>query len=262
MTRFRLVAVDLDGTLLRSDGSVSASTAAVIAELSRSGVRVVPVTARFLDELRIVADQAGLTDLAAVSSGAEIHDLATGSTVTSWTMPPETVTDIFDDLRAAVPTISLGWVDALGAHADAEFPVTPFVRRLEPGAPAAPELPVLKGFAFDTAAEGTPRDLGGLLAGRATIGFGDARFFDFTTPGVSKLDALRSICDLHGIAREEVIAFGDSPNDLPMIRWAGHGVAVANAHRDVVAGADATARSCDEDGVARYLEALLDVEVS
>ncbi len=81
---------------------------------------------------------------------------------------------------------------------------------------------------------------------------------EISAAGVDKASALAWLCASDGIAPGEVIAFGDMPNDLPMLRWAGRGVAVANAHPDVLAGADEIARSNEEDGVAHIIAALLD----
>jgi hydroxymethylpyrimidine pyrophosphatase-like HAD family hydrolase len=73
---------------------------------------------------------------------------------------------------------------------------------------------------------------------------------------VSKATALARLCEERGVERHEVIAFGDMPNDLAMLRWAGHSVAVANAHPEVRAAADEVTASNDEDGVALVLERL------
>ena len=79
---------------------------------------------------------------------------------------------------------------------------------------------------------------------------------EISAAGVSKASALARLCEQRDIAREEVIAFGDMPNDLPMLTWAGHSVAVANAHPDVRAAADEVTASNDESGVALVLERL------
>ena len=75
--------------------------------------------------------------------------------------------------------------------------------------------------------------------------------------GVSKGSTLAVLCDSLQITPGEVLAFGDMPNDLPMLRWAGRSVAVSNAHPEVLATAGEVTASCDEDGVARVLERLL-----
>jgi hydroxymethylpyrimidine pyrophosphatase-like HAD family hydrolase len=79
---------------------------------------------------------------------------------------------------------------------------------------------------------------------------------EISAPGVTKATALAGLAARHGITAEEVVAFGDMPNDLPMLDWAGRAVAVANAHPDVLALADEVTASNDDDGVALVLERL------
>ncbi len=79
---------------------------------------------------------------------------------------------------------------------------------------------------------------------------------EISAAGVSKATALARLCEQRDIDRRDVIAFGDMPNDLPMLAWAGHAVAVANAHPDVRAAADEVTASNDESGVALVLERL------
>ncbi len=80
---------------------------------------------------------------------------------------------------------------------------------------------------------------------------------EMSAPGVHKAAALAALCARLGIPSAEVVAFGDMPNDITMLRWAGYGVAMANAHPDTLAAADAVTRSNDEDGVADFVERLL-----
>jgi hydroxymethylpyrimidine pyrophosphatase-like HAD family hydrolase len=83
------------------------------------------------------------------------------------------------------------------------------------------------------------------------------RFIEIGALGVDKAATLDRFCARLGITPAQVIAFGDMPNDAPMLRWAGRGVAVANAHPEVLAAADETTASNMEDGVALALERLL-----
>lgn len=99
------------------------------------------------------------------------------------------------------------------------------------------------------------RVLAGHLAEFSHSSTSDA-LLEISAAGVSKASALARVCSERGIESREVIAFGDMPNDLPMLAWAGHGVAVAGAHPDVIAAADEVTASNDEAGVARVLERL------
>jgi hydroxymethylpyrimidine pyrophosphatase-like HAD family hydrolase len=80
--------------------------------------------------------------------------------------------------------------------------------------------------------------------------------------GATKAGTLAWLCARLGIGAEDVVAFGDMPNDLPMLTWAGTAYAVANAHADVLAVVDRVTASNDEDGVAVALEVLLGAEMS
>lgn len=92
---------------------------------------------------------------------------------------------------------------------------------------------------------------------RAEVIWSGAPFVEIAPSGVSKAAGLAALCETLGIAAREVIAFGDMPNDLPMLAFAGRGVAVANAHRDVLAAADEITAANDADGVALIIETLL-----
>jgi hydroxymethylpyrimidine pyrophosphatase-like HAD family hydrolase len=98
------------------------------------------------------------------------------------------------------------------------------------------------------------------LAELATFTFGSnisGGLVEISAKGVTKAFGLERIAAEHGIEAADVVAFGDMPNDLPMFAWAGHVVAVANAHADVLAAADEVTASNDDDGVARVVERLL-----
>jgi hydroxymethylpyrimidine pyrophosphatase-like HAD family hydrolase len=84
-----------------------------------------------------------------------------------------------------------------------------------------------------------------------------APFVELSASGVTKAWALEAFCTDLGIRADEVVAFGDAPNDVPMLRWAGRGIAVANAHPAVLAAADAVTLTNDADGVAIVVEQLL-----
>jgi HAD superfamily hydrolase (TIGR01484 family) len=101
---------------------------------------------------------------------------------------------------------------------------------------------------------GAARELAGQ---RASVWLSGEWVVEISAAGVSKATALADLCDERGVAAAEVVAFGDQRNDLPMLAWAGYAVAVENAHPDVIAAADETTASNDDDGVAIVLERLL-----
>jgi len=94
------------------------------------------------------------------------------------------------------------------------------------------------------------------LVGVETTHSGGAGLIELSAAAVTKAGALAELCRRWGVTAEEVIAFGDMPNDGPMLRWAGQSWAVANAHPEARAAATDVTASNDEDGVARILEGL------
>jgi hydroxymethylpyrimidine pyrophosphatase-like HAD family hydrolase len=121
--------------------------------------------------------------------------------------------------------------------------------------------PVIKGFARSPAC-----DVDELLAAArrlvppdvASVTQAGLGYIEICPPGVDKATGLAVVAAAIGVDPDDVLVFGDMPNDVPMFRWAGFGrVAVANAHPQLLALADDVAPSNDDDGVARYLDALL-----
>ncbi|HYZ76123.1 MAG TPA: Cof-type HAD-IIB family hydrolase [Gaiellaceae bacterium] len=258
--RCRLAAIDLDGTLLRPDHSISERSRAALARARDAGIRVVLVTARGPRTVRVLAAEAGLDGSAICSNGAIALDLSSGQVVRTRTLAVEVAARLVRELRSRLPGIlfaveseeialepgfaAWGWEPPAGTrYADGlelvAEPVAKLIVRheehaLEAVAEAAREL------AGDEAAV--------TIAGPWTV--------EIATAGVSKAAALAELCEELEIDQAAVVAFGDYPNDVPMLEWAGHAVAVANAHPDVLAVADEVTASNEEDGVALVLERL------
>ncbi|GAB6900153.1 HAD family hydrolase [Kineosporia succinea] len=84
-----------------------------------------------------------------------------------------------------------------------------------------------------------------------------AHMLEISAPGVTKASALAWLAGELGVEAGEVVAFGDMPNDIPMLTWAGTGYAMSGGHPDAIAAASRQAPPCDEDGVAQVIEELL-----
>jgi hydroxymethylpyrimidine pyrophosphatase-like HAD family hydrolase len=264
--RPRLVATDLDGTLLRSDGTIDDRTRRALAEIEAAGVALVICTARPPRWLRPLAEETGHRGLAVCANGGVIWDLHSESVVEQFPVPAEVAREVVGRLRAALPQGAWAVERAGGfAHEPAYIPRWPVPDDTVVGAidallspltsPAVklllrhPEL-----SADDLLAHA--RELIGDLVEVSHSSPSDA-LLEISAPGVSKASALAGVCAEMGVASEDVMAFGDMPNDLPMLAWAGWGVAVANAHDEVLAAADEVTGSNDEAGVAAVLERLL-----
>lgn len=256
----RLVATDLDGTLLRDDGTISPRTSAALARVRAAGLVLVLVTARPPRFLRRLAASEGLAGLAICCNGALVYDLERGTVVRHTPLGGAIAARLVAGLREAVPGVCFaveageryGWepayaaldgalVEPDGLTGDAlalcRDPVTKLIVR-HPDCAAEALLPLV-------------RRLAGV---GASVTHSGAAFVEVAAADVHKAAAL---CAASGVSADATIAFGDMPNDLPLLAWAGHAVAVANAHPAVLRAADEVTLANGGDGVAVVLERLL-----
>lgn len=264
MTCPRLVATDLDGTALRTDGTISPRTAAAFARVEDAGGTLVFVTGRPPRWMHTVAGAVRHRGLAICANGALVYDLHTETIVESHLIAPDILGECVSRLRGNVPGLTfsveyeggfahepgypLGGWDARWLSLGRELPISMLTSR--PGAKLLAQHPSMD-----------PDDLHRVVldlvgdivtpthsSGRALI--------EMSAHGVTKATALATLADERGIKPAEVVAFGDMPNDLPMLTWAGTSYAVANAHPDVLAAVDHVTAANNDDGVAVVLEDL------
>lgn len=273
MLRPRLIASDLDGTLLRPDTTVSPRTAAVWSRLPELDIETVVVTARPPRWLHALEGLVGDHGVAICANGAFVYDVQSHTVKQAHGIPVDHVLDIARTLRERVPGVGFLAELSTGVHVEPDYPGID--REWTPGessewfpagstvrAPLAdlsPDAVVGKLLARrgETDDEHFIRSVADVLGGRATVAQshhgGPA---EISAPGVTKASGLQHWCDTLGVGADQVWAFGDMPNDLPMLRWAGTSYAMANGHPDVIAEADHTCASNAEDGVAQVLETL------
>jgi Cof subfamily protein (haloacid dehalogenase superfamily) len=224
----RLVACDLDGTLLRSDGTLDERTLAALASVERAGAMVVFCTARPPRWMAALARASGQRGVAVCANGAVVWDLGKESVLESWPLAPNLAARIVRSVNAALPDGAWAAERISGfAHERAYTPRWPTPR----DTPVAPieallDEPAVKLLFCHQHLHANElleraRELVGHLAGLSHSNSAD-RLLEISAPGISKAGTLERICDEHGIRREQVIAFGDAPNDLPMLAWAGH----------------------------------------
>lgn len=266
--RPRVIATDLDGTLLRSGGTVSDRSREALAAVEAEGIEVVFVTARPARALGHLADLVGGHGHVICFGGGAVWDLDSDQVIESWGFTDDVVGSLVAELRTTLPDVAMVVERVSGPAYDPAFVSSP--NFAEPGITAAHRaVPVEHTLGLDSVlkliAQSPVTDpgelqqvVGRIAAGRANLGYSGAVGLAELNPlDVTKSATLERWCARLGVVAQEVWAFGDMPVDLPMLRWAGRGVAVANAHEDVLAGADDVVGSNDDDGVAVALEKLL-----
>jgi HAD superfamily hydrolase (TIGR01484 family) len=257
-----LVATDLDGTLLRSDGTASPRTIEAVRRIQDHGLEFIVATARPPRWMHDLTDVIGDHGVAICSNGAFVYDVHRRLVLAERTISADVVTDVVRDLRDAIPGIAFAREAATGfafEHAyedEHRAPDVPSIDQIEtlldprPGKLLARSPSMAAREFLDTVGE--------VVGDRAIVAFsGIGGLAEISATGVTKAAVLADWCAERGIGSQDVWAFGDMPNDVPMLAWAGRSYAVANAHPDVVAVATHRCASNDGDGVAAVLEEIV-----
>jgi hypothetical protein len=263
----RLVATDVDGTLLDPDDQVTARAAAVIGRLVAAGVGFVLVTGRPPRWIPPVVAQLGVARLAVCANGGVLYDAVDDRVLWARTLDPATLADLAAAAADALPGCGLA-VERVGASAfdtdSAPFVAEPGYRHAWPDADndVAPRSELLTRPAIKMLVRSPQLSSDAMVAALAPM-IGDAADLTFShprglveisPPRVTKATGLAEVAERHGVGQADVIAFGDMPNDLEMLRWAGHGVAMGNAHPALLEVADEVTASNGDDGLALVLE--------
>ncbi|WP_371483085.1 HAD family hydrolase [Kitasatospora sp. NBC_00315] len=260
--RFAVVATDLDGTLLRGDLSVSARTRAALDHAVAAGARHLVVTGRPAGGCRSLLERLDYRGLAVCGQGAQLYDVGADRLLSSATLDGPTVRALLALIAERAGALDLAVVTSGLAG---RFVVTPgFGERLRHGWRLAErpaelwEQPVDKvlirrrGMDDDRLAALAQQ----VCADAVTVTHSGEGLVELLPAGVSKASGLAAAAARLGFTAAETVAFGDMPNDIPMLEWAGHGVAMGNAHAELRRRADEIAPTNEEDGVAAVLERL------
>lgn len=268
----KLVATDIDGTLLDSAGRVSPRTRAALRAAEASGLVVAFVTGRpprWLDDL---IEQTGHLGVAVSANGAVLYDLSDETLITTHTLDPAVMLDVADALRREFRDVAFAVEFGRGFAAEPgyihDWAVNPRFDRRGATLPE-PRTGPLHAIAGEPAVKLLAKDRGvdpdiflaaatALVGDRATITHSSSfGLLELSAPGITKATGLADLAQRHGVTQQEVAAIGDMPNDIPMLQWAGRSIAVANAHPSVKEAADEVTISNDEDAVAILIESLL-----
>ncbi|MFN8137375.1 MAG: HAD family hydrolase [Propionicimonas sp.] len=265
--RPRLIVTDLDGTFLAPDRRVSDTNLAAARRAAELGIPFVVATGRPVRWLDVLDDLAEAHSQVIVSNGGAVFDLARRSVVQAFPVDPRVALAVTADLRAAVPGITFGFETPVGFGCEPDCPTR---QRGEPGVVQGSVEDLLRGLGPVIKVLGFHPDLGSddlcdlaesVIASRLTLTYAMVSasygMLELTAPGVTKASTLALLCAELGVDAADVVAFGDMPNDLAMLSWAGRGFVVANGHHSLLRGGFVVVPGNDEDGVGRTVLDLL-----
>jgi hypothetical protein len=257
---FRVVASDLDGTLLNADGQISPRTLAAVEGIRASGAQFIVATARPLRDAIRYAQQLSLCEPVICQNGAVIaFSPQLTSALDNALLPVHTVRAVITSLRLNYPsaTMAIDYPKLRIIDPDWPGPFGSFPSHATLWPLDAPELPRRRAASIMIRGAWTnPGEVWSTLGVTATTSLGG--LIEISRKGVDKAYALQKICRRLDVDPASVVAFGDMMNDRSMISYSGLGVAVGNAPVEVQAVADLIAPSNNEDGVAAVLEDLLE----
>jgi Cof subfamily protein (haloacid dehalogenase superfamily) len=262
-----LIASDVDGTLLDEDENVTARTRDAVRAAVAAGAHFVIATGRPPRWIHPVVDALGFAPMSVCANGAVLYDPSTDRIISARTLSTDALGELADIATRVIPGAGLA-VERVGrsAHdtATPQFVSSPGYEHawLNPdntevsvqdllSAPAVKLLIRKSGAASSEMAAVLARHIG--AQGDITYSTNNG-LIEIVPLGISKATGVAEVATPLGITAADVIAFGDMPNDIPMLRWAGHGVAMGNAHPEAMAAANEVTAPNSEDGLARVLE--------
>ena len=263
---YRLAAIDIDDTLLGPDGEISAANAAAIAALRRRGVRVLLASGRNHESMLRFHRELGLGDVPLVSNHGAVVREAEGEV--RWlekSVPAEGTALVTREGRSRGFAVAHHRREGIFLEARSQW-----TRKYEARGPAphiiVPDLLWTEGTGVFKVMWLDEPGVISRLASEVKAAYAGALCVTETEPGqieftcrtVSKADALARVAERLGVSQREVIAFGDGNNDVPMLEWAGLGVAMSHARESARAAADFVAPDGDpETSLARAIEVVM-----
>ena len=265
--RPKLIATDLDGTIVSHDGVITQRTIDAFTRAKDLGVHVFFVTGRpprWMGEIR----EAFGFGAAICCNGAMLYDLMNDSVLEEWMISVDEQLEIVRRMRIAMPEMSFA-VES-NDHYHREIAYIPKwdigmdnvgVEKIE-NIISRPALKVLARcsnleFTSDEMVEIAHRELSDIVT--VTHSAANDSLIEISALNISKGATLSVMAQRLGLTADDCVAFGDNPNDFSMLEWASHSYAITGGHPEAPSFAKSVAEPCESDGVAKIIEALLEL---
>ena len=265
---YRLIALDVDGTILTNERGLADRTRRAVARAARAGAAVTLATGRMFTSARRASRQLGIETPIATSQGAHVADPVSGRVLRHLPLTEEMALEALEALGSCP-------MEVMAYHGDQVYvrEMTPwsegYAQRNGTDVRAVGDLEAVAGRGLTRFVVVGDEEEVRLLESDLLPRIGDGlyvtrslpHFCEILHPDAGKDRALEWLCRRLGVTRSETAAFGNGYNDVRMLRWAGLGIAVADAVPEALRVADRIAPPTDEDGVAQVLEQLLDANL-
>ncbi|HCG63874.1 MAG TPA: hypothetical protein DHV69_07990 [Sphaerochaeta sp.] len=263
--KIKAIAIDLDGTLLTSDKRITETTIQTLRQVMEKGVHVVIATGRSLATAIRFVEQVGTTFPVVCYNGSCIYDPATKKDL--WHI------SLNHEICAEIVRIGKGSPAHLHAFMDHELYFTNCGREADYLEPLSSIVGKSVDFeSFDNLhftkamfigeigeTERIRRHMHQRFGNQLHMVYSHPDYFEIMTGGATKGSALQRLMEIYGISADETMAFGDADNDKEMLSWARYGIAMGNAHDEVKAIAAGIAGYNDDDGVAKKIREVFDL---
>lgn len=261
----KLIAIDLDGTLLNSEGMVSKRSIKALRALKALGSKVILCTGRPPRYISAVAEQLELNELIVAYNGAAILDLNSNQVSYRQQLAADLALELISSMRQTYPDVMIGMETHHGWYLDEALFALRKASLVSKNASLPDGCGMVETFIRDKVIKLYFRhpklaawELSKALSGLDVYcTWSQASLLEVLAAQVNKQEAIAFLAGSYGFSRQQVAAFGDQANDLELILWAGLGVAMDNASSELKAAAQFVTTSHDEDGVARVLEQWL-----
>ena len=270
---YRLLAMDLDGTLLRSDKTISQQTVDTLTALSQQGVYFVPCTGRTHIELPRVIRDLPFLNYAITTNGGGIYDYVNGKYICSFGIDNETAIRVFEHAEnwPVYPSMVVNGVRMIQADETGKIPQFVMENAAKGIVATAVACPDLKQYLRDSGESAqkilfypSDADTGVRIIEKLREAFPELAitksgplFVEVNAQGIDKGKTLHLLCRHLGVDISETAAFGDAENDIPLLDAAALAVVTANGTQETKKHADLICDSCDNDGVRKALEIIM-----
>lgn len=266
-TRPKLIATDLDGTIVADYGVISERTLAAFKKAHEMGIEIFFITGRPPRWMAEIREAFGFGN-AICANGAMLYDLINAKVIEQWLIPVDVQMEVVDRLRKTISGVNFAIEFDHHFHREKNYNARWDIGVDNVGVDFIEELmtePAFKmlvrcgngEYTSDQMLEIAQKELNGIVT--VTHSNATDSLLEISAAGVSKGETLAKMAARAGLGPDDCVSFGDNPNDFSMLSWAGRSWAMSDGHPDAPKYSKFIAEPHQQDGVAKIIEQLLEL---